>query len=115
MMWLNEFHFLRPWWLLTLIPLTVLFIALIYLNRHRSGWQQVLAPHLYQHLLTAQGGVRNRPPLYLVAICWILASVALAGPTWERLPQPVYQLHTGKVVVMDMSFPCAPPMSHRTG
>lgn len=104
MMWLSEFHFLRPWWLLTMIPLTVLFMALTYLNRHRSGWQQVLAPHLYQHLLTTRGGIKSRPPLYLLAIGWILASLALAGPTWERLPQPVYQLHTGKVVVMDMSF-----------
>jgi len=31
-------------------------------------------------------------------------AVALAGPAWEKLPQPVYQLKAGSVVVMDMSL-----------
>ncbi|WP_088331999.1 VWA domain-containing protein [Lacimicrobium sp. SS2-24] len=104
MMWLDAFHFLRPAWLLALIPLLLIFLLLRYLQRHRSGWQNVLAPHLYQHLLSARGGLRNKPPLYLLGLAWVIACLALAGPTWERLPQPVYQLHTGKVVVMDMSF-----------
>ncbi|GAB3032186.1 VWA domain-containing protein [Bowmanella dokdonensis] len=100
----SQFHFLRPGWLLILIPLLLLLWSIRYLNRHQSGWQGVLAGHLYKQLVTADGAARGRPPLFLLALGWLLATLALAGPTWERLPQPVYQLHTGKVVVMDMSL-----------
>ncbi|AWL12397.1 putative serine/threonine-protein kinase irlF [Saliniradius amylolyticus] len=100
----TEFHFLRPLWLLALIPLLMLIWALKRVHRHQSGWQQVLAGHLYQHLIQGKSQPGSRPPFALLALGWVLATVALAGPTWEKLPQPVYQLHSGKVVVMDLSM-----------
>ncbi|GGO73534.1 vWA domain-containing protein [Bowmanella pacifica] len=100
----SQFHFLRPGWLLALLPLLALLLSLRYLGRHQSGWQGVLAGHLYRHLVTDAATSKQRPPLSLLALGWLLAVVALAGPTWEKLPQPVFQLHTGKVVVMDMSL-----------
>lgn len=98
------FHFLRPDWLLALIPLAVLLISVTYLHKQQSGWQSVLAQHLYQHLMTNKGNRKSRPPLSLLGLGWLIAVLALAGPTWEQLPQPVYQLNTGKVVVLDMSM-----------
>jgi Ca-activated chloride channel family protein len=98
------FHFLRPQWFWAFIPLVALIIAARYLIKQRSGWQGLLANHLYQHLMTTEGNKRPTPPLSLLALGWILAVFALAGPTWEKLPQPVYQLNTGKVVLMDMSM-----------
>lgn len=98
------FHFLRPEWLIAIIPLIVLLVLVGRLHKQQSGWQSVLAGHLYHHLMTSKDGGRKRPPLLLVSIGWLLAVLALAGPTWEQLPQPVYQLNTGKVVVLDMSM-----------
>jgi Ca-activated chloride channel homolog len=104
MMLLSDFHFIRPEWLLALLPLLLLIIAVRYLHQQQSGWQSVLASHLYQHLITTKGASKYRPPLYLLALGWLITVLAIAGPTWERLPQPVYQLHSGKVVVLDMSM-----------
>ncbi|MFT5675623.1 MAG: Ca-activated chloride channel family protein [Paraglaciecola sp.] len=101
---LEEFHFLRPEWFLTLPPLLLLVYAVRRLHKQQSGWQSVLAGHLYQHIITSKGASKSKPPLSLLALGWILAVIALAGPTWERLPQPVYQLNTGKVVLLDMSL-----------
>jgi Ca-activated chloride channel family protein len=101
---LNEFHFIRPLWLQAIIPLLIIVALLRYVHKRQSGWQAVLASHLYQHLITTAGVKKVRPPLFLLGFCWILAAIALAGPTWERLPQPVYQLNTGKVVLIDMSL-----------
>ncbi|UAA40104.1 VWA domain-containing protein [Paraneptunicella aestuarii] len=101
---LQDFHFIRPMWLLAIVPLLLLVMGLKYIQKQQSGWQGVIASHLYQHLISVKGGKTQRPPLFLLGFGWVLASIALAGPTWERLPQPVYQLHTGKVVVMDMSM-----------
>ena len=101
---LNEFHFIRPHWLWLIIPLLIIVALIRYIHKQQSGWQSVLASHLYQHLITTKGIKKARPPLFLLGFCWVLATLALAGPTWERLPQPVYQLNAGKVVLMDMSL-----------
>ena len=101
---LNEFHFIRPLWLWAIIPLLIIVALIRYVHKQQSGWQSVLASHLYQHLITTVGIKKVRPPLFLLGFCWALAAIALAGPTWERLPQPVYQLNTGKVVLIDMSL-----------
>jgi Ca-activated chloride channel family protein len=101
---LADFHFLRPLWLVAIIPLLLLVAMIAYLHKQQSGWQSVLAGHLYPHLVASRNAKRTKPPLYLLAVGWLLATMALAGPTWERLPQPVYQLHSGKVVVIDMSL-----------
>jgi Ca-activated chloride channel family protein len=100
----EDFHFLRAEWLLALLPLLLLVYAVRHLHKQQSGWQSVLAGHLYQHIITSKGADKSKPPLSLLALGWMLAVIALAGPTWERLPQPVYQLNTGKVVVLDMSL-----------
>jgi Ca-activated chloride channel family protein len=101
---LNSFHFIRPHWLWAIIPLLMMVTLIRYVHKQQSGWQSVLASHLYQHLITTAGIKKVRPPLFLLGFCWVLATLALAGPTWERLPQPVYQLNTGKVVLIDMSL-----------
>jgi len=101
---LNEFHFIRPHWLWAIIPLLIIVALIRYVHKQQSGWQSVLASHLYQHLITTAGIKKVRPPLFLLGFCWVLTTIALAGPTWERLPQPVYQLNTGKVVLIDMSL-----------
>lgn len=101
---LNEFHFIRPHWLWAIIPLLIIVALIRYVHKQQSGWQSVLASHLYQHLITTEGIKKVRPPLFLLGFCWVMATLALAGPTWERLPQPVYQLNSGKVVLIDMSL-----------
>ena len=100
------FHFIRPEWLWAIVPLIILVLFLKKLYSNHSGWQQVLPSHLHSALLTATGtGKRqSKPPLFLLAICWIVASLAMAGPTWERLPQPVYNLKQGSVILLDMSL-----------
>ena len=101
---LADFHFLRPLWLLAIVPLFLLIALLKRMNQQRSGWQSVLPSHLYQHLVANNGVKTSKPPLYVLVVAWTLACLALAGPTWQRLPQPVYQLNSGKVVVLDMSL-----------
>lgn len=100
----NNFHFIRPDWFFAAIPLLVLFIWLKRRSTKHSGWQSVIPPHLYSHMVVGKIKKAKRPPMWLLPFVWILTVVALAGPTWERLPQPVYQLKMGHVVVIDMSM-----------
>ncbi|MBQ4828567.1 VWA domain-containing protein [Alteromonas sp. MMG017] len=101
---ITNFHFLRPEWFLALIPVLVLYVALKRNTSKKSGWQSVIPSHLYQHMVVGKFTKGQKPPFWLLALGWLLGIVALAGPTWERLPQPVYQLKMGHVIVMDMSL-----------
>ena len=98
-----EFHFLRPLWLLMLAPL-----ALLLWRQWRSGvdgdaWRAVVDAHLLPRLLVdGSGRVRHLPSL-LLGLGWLLLVMALAGPTWERLPEPLYQARQFRVVALDLS------------
>lgn len=101
---LTQFHFLRPEWFWALLPALALYVGLKLTAKMQSGWQSVIPSHLYQHMIVGKLQKQQRPPLWLLAMGWLMATIALAGPTWERLPQPVYQLKLGHVIVMDMSL-----------
>ncbi len=97
-----DFHFLRPSWLLALLPLALLYWRILFIRKHQSGWHQWLPKHLSQVLVNS-GGKVTFWSAHRLGLFWLVATLALSGPTWERLPQPVYQLDSGQVVVLDMS------------
>lgn len=99
---MSEFHLLRPWWLLTLIPVGLLYWRVLYSQKHQAGWHQWLPGHLSK-VLVRSGSKPSLWPVHRFLLVAVLATLALSGPTWERLPQPVYQLESGQVVIMDMS------------
>ena len=101
---LNQFHFLRPDWFIALIPLMLLVILIRKTTAKQSGWQSVIPSHLYQYMVIGKNELGAKPPMWMLAFVWIISVIALAGPTWERLPQPVYQLKMGHVIVIDMSL-----------
>lgn len=99
-----EFHFMRPLWLLMILPALLLALAL-WLQRDRAGsWQSVIAPHLLPHLLGEQTSVRAFNSLPLIAAAWMLAAIAASGPSWEKLPQPVHQKQDALVILLDLSY-----------
>ena len=98
-----EFHFLRPGWFFALLPLLFLLVWLWRRRVRSTGWQQLVAPALLAHLLLDADQTVRRVPWVLLGCGWLLAVTALAGPTWERQPQPVYRAPADRVIVLDMS------------
>jgi len=47
---------------------------------------------------------QQKPVLWLLLLIWLISLIALAGPSWQRLPQPVFQLKKATVILMDMSM-----------
>ncbi|MFG1320612.1 VWA domain-containing protein [Xanthobacter autotrophicus] len=84
-----SFHFLRPEWLLALVPAVVL-AALLWrrLKQGSNDWSRVVDPHLLVHLAASGGRQTGRWPIALLLVGWAAAILAMAGPTWEKLPQP---------------------------
>ncbi len=103
MAFIHQFHFIRPWWLLALLPLALLWIFSNKIQRKAHNWTKVCDPHLLPHLLIHQAGTRGLAMWILMAIGWLIAVIALAGPAWDRLPQPVYKQDINRVIVFDLS------------
>nr|WP_067293627.1 VWA domain-containing protein [Marinobacterium profundum] len=100
---IEAFHFLRPLWLLLLVPVALLGYRLWQQQALGSGWQRLIPASLLQPLLEQQPGQQRRAPLLALGAAWLTATVALAGPSWEQLPQPVYQPQASLVVILDLS------------
>ena len=99
----GDFHFLRPLWLLALLALPLLWFALRRGDGQAQAWRGAVDAHLLRHLLERDEGVRGRSPHWLLSVAWILASVALAGPAWERLPMPLFQNRAARVIALELS------------
>jgi len=102
MMW-TDFHFLRPLWLFLLIPLLALLVGLLYSQKLDSQWQRWIDSSLLSHLLDQHQQKSNRWPLFALALAWLIATVAVAGPTWEKLPQPIIKREQSLVLLWDLS------------
>jgi Ca-activated chloride channel family protein len=100
---MNEFHFLRPDWFWLLIPLALLLFWLWRQQLHSRSWQAVCDSQLLPYLLLGRSQRRRNWPLHFILLALLLAILALAGPTWERLPQPLFRQHSALVILLDLS------------
>lgn len=100
-MMLEHFHFLRPLWLLAL-PLA-LFAPWAWRRRQQrhDAWRAVCDPHLLEHL-RGSATVRAGAGAWL-ALAWLLAVLALAGPAWREQPQALVEREAALVVAMELS------------
>jgi Ca-activated chloride channel family protein len=103
----GEFELLRPWWLLALLPLPLLLWRIGHSQGGLGGWQRLCEPHLLEALRhggqsAGSSGSRWRLQLPL-ALSWLLAVTALAGPAWERQQQPLLREGEARVILLDLS------------
>ena len=100
----QDFHFLRPWWLLGALP--ALALAALWARRRLAGshWRDAVEAHLLDALLERASERRHRWLAWAPALALLVGAAALAGPTWERLPQPVERKQDGLVILFDLSL-----------
>lgn len=95
-------HFIRPEWLLALLPLALILWMLWRQHATNSAWNRYIAPHLAKILVT-EGSQKSRRPLHILAFSWFIATLALAGPALNKQSLPVFAAEQGRVLMMDMS------------
>ena len=99
---LENFHFLRPWLLLAFIPFAMGLWWL--LRRHgRAGvWESLCDRELLPYVTEQRAQHRGLRHLLTIFIGTCII-VALAGPTWQQLPTPVFRQDSALVIVLDLS------------
>ncbi|MDT8428153.1 MAG: VWA domain-containing protein [Pseudomonadales bacterium] len=101
---LANFHFLRPLWLLCLLPAALLGFYLWRVNEVSSAWDKAIDSSLLPWLLDKSKNVAQRTPLVLLLLVWTVSIIALAGPVWERIPQPIQKRQDSLVILLDLSL-----------
>jgi Ca-activated chloride channel homolog len=101
---LKALHFLHPW---RLAALPVLWALLYWLSRRHGldgKWSQVVDAELLPSLrLSGARGARASSPWWLLVLLWTLATIALAGLSWQREQSATFRAPVDWVLVLDLS------------
>jgi len=97
-------HFIRPYWLL-LLPLVIILPWWWHRSRRPSGdWSRVCDPHLLRWLSVKQASEKSRGGgRWLAAMALLICILALAGPSWQKLPDSAFSARDARVIVLDLS------------
>jgi len=103
----GEFHFLRPEWFFAVIPVLLISLLVIKKSKPLSGWEKICDPVLLKYQMIDIG---NSTSAYQVWLRWLIplilliTIVSLAGPSWSKKEQPVFQKNTPLIIILDLSY-----------
>src|SRR6056300_1719650 len=98
---LSDFHFLRPLFLLG-IPVLMILLWAVTRKNVKANWSRYFSASQLRALTLGQSR-ENSALLGFLALGWILACLALAGPTWEQRPTPAGANRQPLVILFDQS------------
>jgi Ca-activated chloride channel family protein len=100
---IENFHFLRSYWLLILIPTTLVWWTLFRRQNDKSAWKGLIAPHLLDHLLVGSNRKAQIQPIHLLLVVWVLMGVSRSGPSWRKEPSPFSEDTAGMFVLLKVT------------
>ena len=95
-------HLLRPYWLIGLLLLPVVWWLWRLRQRASNPWRHAVDAHLLPHLLESSQAPHRATPLLLMTALAI-ALFALAGPAWRREETPLIEPIAPLVIALDLS------------
>jgi len=100
----DQFHFLRPSWLLLLIPAGFLVWSVYQRSDSLRAWRRLISPHLLEHLLIREDGENSRwRPVYILGLAWLAGILALAGPSWQMQASPFSEDQSALFIVVKVT------------
>ncbi len=96
-------HLLRPYWLL-IVPLLIWLLWRLWHRQLQVGRWQRLLPEAFHAVLLTRGRLRHsRLPWLVLGLAWLLAVIALLGPSWQRFEQPSIKRSDPLVVLLELT------------
>jgi len=99
----TTFLFLRPFWLVALIPVFFVWWGLWKKQDTGGSLRKFIDPQLLEHLLVGRGQQKRFRPIHGLFIVWLLTVVALAGPSWKTELPPFADDEAGLFVLLKVS------------
>lgn len=100
---IENFHFIRPLWLWAILLLLPVILLLWRKQKNSGQWQDLISPELLPFLLEGKTVRRSPGNLIALMLAWIIAAVALAGPSWKKLPVAVEKNNNALIIMLDLS------------
>ncbi len=94
--------FLKPWWLLAIFPLLLIIIWIYYRQTKSHNWHKVCDAELLKVQLISIGD-SSIIPIILLGLAWLIAVVALAGPSWTTVKSPIFKSSNTTVILLELS------------
>ncbi|MCB1483436.1 MAG: VWA domain-containing protein [Hyphomicrobiaceae bacterium] len=99
----TNFHLLRPWWLVGLVPIALILFVLQRRDQNELQWTGAIAPNLLKYMTVTPEKSWHIRPAWLVASVLALAIIALAGPSWRRELPPFVEDKAPLMIALDVS------------
>jgi Ca-activated chloride channel family protein len=96
-------EWLRPLWLLAVPVLAWLLWRLWHRERQSGRWQLLLPAAFHQALLKGGSGRSSKLPWLALGIAWLLAVLALLGPSWQRVEQSNQKPADPLVILLELT------------
>jgi len=100
---LADFHWLRPEWLWALPLIALMTLGLARRQLAPGSWHRIIDPALAPYVLSRTQIKRLNYRWWLILIGGLLVALALAGPSWNRVEQPVFRSEQAVVIALDLS------------
>ena len=102
-MWWQDFHFLRPYWLIGLILPVLIYLQSYSQQKAESAWSKVCDENLLDFLLIKSNGEKRKWPMISAVVTVLFLVVALAGPTWSKKSNPALSVENPVMIMLNMS------------
>jgi Ca-activated chloride channel homolog len=99
----DNFHLLRPWALLLLLPAAPLWWLGWRAADTTRRWARVIDPGLLKFLVVGGASGPRLHPHDLLLAGAIVATLAAAGPTWQREPSPFAEQAAPAMIVLKVT------------
>jgi Ca-activated chloride channel family protein len=100
---MSEFELLRPLFLLLLIPGWLLLLGLYRWGQWSSPWRGLIDEDLLPHVVADSSSARSQFPIILMAMIWLVACLALSGPSIRHGQSDTLLQLQARVIVLDLS------------
>ncbi|TDF85624.1 tetratricopeptide repeat protein [Pseudomonas sp. H9] len=96
-------QWLRPAWLLVLPLLAWLLFKLWHRQKRAGRWQMILPPAFHAVLLGGGNGRNSKLPWIALGLAWLISTLALVGPSWQRLEETHQRPADPLVILLELT------------
>ena len=96
-------HWFRPEWLLVLPLLGWLLWKRWHREKRAGRWQMILPVAFHRVLLSGGNGRNSKLPWIALGLGWLLALLALLGPSWQRVEQSTQKPADPLVIMLELT------------
>ena len=100
---LQNFHFLRPWFLLLILPVLFMYGRYLKSGSTKSSWQKVIDKKLLNFLLI-KGSSQRRNFYSIATILGMMAAIiAVSGPSFQKIEVPALTPQNPVMIALNLS------------